>query len=106
MHADVLLGPRRSLHPNPPPPPTIGGPMPHNITGSAERSPRSVAKLPLARALKALGIKSPYYSARVLPDGSIEIVTRTGPHVYKPRTRKKRAPRRKNIDAPTGSHSY
>jgi len=43
----------------------------------------------LARALKALEINVPYYSARLLPGGRIEIVTRDGAQVWKPPRRRK-----------------
>ena len=44
----------------------------------------------VARALKALKINVPYYSAKLLPGGRIEIITRDGARVWKPPIRRKR----------------
>lgn len=42
-------------------------------------------------ALKTLGLNCPYYSARRLPSGQIEIITRNGRHVWPKRKRRSRA---------------
>lgn len=60
------------------------------LVGRRHPVPAQVDPKQLARALKALKIDVPYYSVRMLSGGGMEIVTRDGRRVWKPRARRKR----------------